>query len=65
MLPDRVSDPGPLTYEGRCPTDCATRHGVEVVWTFCLSSINSFFFLPLSGRRPGLVVVFGLGLAAL
>ena len=23
-----------------------------VVWTFCLSSINFRFFLPLSGRRP-------------
>ena len=26
MLPDRVSNPGPLTYESR-PTDCATRPG--------------------------------------
>ena len=27
MLPDRVSNPGPLTYRVRRPTDCATRPG--------------------------------------
>ena len=28
MLPDRVSNPGPLTLRVRCPTDCATRPGL-------------------------------------
>ena len=27
MLPDRVSNPGPLTYESGAPTNCATRPG--------------------------------------
>ena len=31
MLQDRVSNPGPLTYEIRCPTDCATRPGTHEV----------------------------------
>ena len=33
-----------------------------VVWTFLLSSILSFVFLPLSGRRPdiGWLVVLGV-----
>ena len=92
MLPDRVSNPGPLTYEsGALPTAlrgpagfCRGRSGgAKVVGqlplpgrptnldfsrarTYCtcsrcgwgsfghffLSSINSLFFLPLSGRRP-------------
>ena len=63
MLPDRVSNPGPLTYEsgalpialrgptGQGPTALAVGAG-GVVWTFFLSSIISLFFLPLSGRRP-------------
>ena len=29
MLPDRVSNPGSLTYESGAPTDCATRPGRE------------------------------------
>ena len=30
MWPDRVSNPGPLTYNRvRCPTDCATRPGLR------------------------------------
>ena len=30
MLPDRVSNPGILTYvRVRCPTDCATRPGIK------------------------------------
>ena len=29
-----------------------SRCGWGVVWTFFLSSINSLFFLPVSGRRP-------------
>ena len=58
MLPDRVSNPGPLTYEsGALPI--ALRGpavggggGGGVVWTFLLSSIFSLLFLLLSGRRP-------------
>ena len=30
MLPDRVSNPGPLNLRVRCPTDCATRPRVRV-----------------------------------
>ena len=43
MLPDRVSNPGPLTYESVCPTDCATRPGP--------SYRNLFIFLGGGGRR--------------
>ena len=40
MLPDRVSNPGPLTYE--CPTDCATRPGeyIRVVALFVLQKLD-------------------------
>ena len=47
MLPDRVSNPGPLTYEsGALPI--ALRGPAGVVRTFFLSSIISLFFLSLS-----------------
>ena len=36
---------------GQCPTALAVG-AVRVVWTFLLSSILSFLFLPLFGRRP-------------
>ena len=36
---------------GQGPTALAVGAG-EVVWTFLLSSILSFLFLPLFGRRP-------------
>ena len=36
---------------GQGPTALAAGAGGGV-WTFFLSSINSFFFFPLSGRRP-------------
>ena len=36
---------------GRGPTALAVGAG-GVVWTFLLSSILSFLFLPLFGRRP-------------
>ena len=56
MLPDRVSNPGPLTYEsGALPIALrgpAVGGGGGVVWTFLLSSIFSLLFLLLSGRRP-------------
>ena len=39
------------TRVGQGPTALAVGAG-GVVWTFFLSSIISFFFLPLSGRRP-------------
>ena len=44
---------GKLPVLGR-PTnmDYSRASAGGVVWTFFLSSIFSFFFLPLSGRRP-------------
>ena len=50
----KLSVPGRPTVwiiERRGPTVLAVGAG-GVVWTFFLSSIISFFFLPLSGRRP-------------
>ena len=44
MLPDRVSNPGPLTYESGAPTDCTTRPGI----TTCInifSDKQSFAFV--------------------
>ena len=37
---------------GQGPTVLAVGAGGGVVWTFLLSSILSFLFLPLFGRRP-------------
>ena len=60
MLPDRVSNPGPLTYEsGALPTALRgpalskdlqglQKVRVGVVWAYFHSSIIFFFFLPLS-----------------
>ena len=44
--------PTNLDYS-RARAYCAcSRCGWGLFWTFFLSSINSVFFLPLSGRRP-------------
>ena len=40
-----------LITVGQGPTALAVGAG-GVVWTFLLSSVLSFLFLPLSGRRP-------------
>ena len=37
---------------GQGPTALAVSAGGGFVWTFLLSSILSFLFLPLFGRRP-------------
>ena len=37
---------------GQGPTALAVGAGLGVVWTFLLSSILSFLFLPLFGRWP-------------
>ena len=44
--------PTNLDRVGQGPTALAVGAGGGVVWTFFLSSIISFFFLPLFGRRP-------------
>ena len=41
-----------LITVGQGPTALAVGAGGGCVWTFLLSSILSFLFLPLSGRRP-------------
>ena len=46
MLPDRVSNPGPLT-RGRCPTDCATRPS-------CLSSSTLLVYFVQDLSRPSM-----------
>ena len=50
MLPDRVSNPGPLTRV-RCPIDCATRPGTaklarpEAVYIYLANHAPLFFSL--------------------
>ena len=54
MVLDKLSVPGRPTIwitEGQGPTALAVVQ-VGVVWTFLLSSLLSFLFLPLFGRRP-------------
>ena len=48
MLPDRVSNPGPLTNESGCPTDCATRPGMWVVIVLIPDHCISIYFLNIS-----------------
>ena len=55
MVLGKLPVPGRPTYfdYSTARAYCAySRLRVEVVLTFLLSSINSLFFLPLSGRRP-------------
>ena len=55
MVLDKLSVPGhPSNLENSRTRACCAcgRCGWGFVWTFLLSSIISFFFLPLSGRRP-------------
>ena len=54
MVLGKLPVPGRLTIwvtVGQGPTALAVGAG-GVVWTFLLSSILSFLFLPLFGRRP-------------
>ena len=45
MLPDRVSNPGPLTYEsGALVTDCATRPGIYCVYVKGCDNIGDSFW---------------------
>ena len=55
MVLGKLPVPGRPTNldNNRAMAYCAcSRCGWGLVWTFFLSSIISFFFLPLSGRRP-------------
>ena len=55
MVPSKLPVPGrPVIWirVGQRPAALAVGAGGFFFWTFCLSSIISLFFLPLSGRRP-------------
>ena len=64
MLPDRVSNPGPLTYEsGALPMRYATRprgrRGLSLCWSSFVSTFCDLMFVYLSWcQRRAVIVAF-------